>query len=126
VTAAQMISELQRRGVHLSARGGRVCVDAPAGVITPNMRNVLAAQKAELLQLLAGDRQHADAFRLVNGPMDFGDICAGWTPSGWAEELRRKADRCDNYRPDVATYYRNWAIDIEWRIRAPKGRDEEG
>lgn len=56
-------------------------------------------------------------FRITAGEMCFGDVCAGWTPAGWAAELRRKADRCDEYRPDIADYYRRWAGDIEGRLQ---------
>ena len=54
--------------------------------------------------------------------MDFGDISAGWTPTGWAIELRRKATCCDEYRPDIAEYYRKWAEDLERRFPAPTTR----
>lgn len=46
-------------------------------------------------------------------PLDFGDVCSGWTAEGWAHELHRKADRCDEYRPDIAAYYRAWAAYLE-------------
>jgi len=46
----------------------------------------------------------------------FGDVCAGWTPHAWAVELRRKARRCQSYRPDVATYFTAWAKQIESRL----------
>lgn len=36
-------------------------------------------------------------------------------PPKW-EELRRKAGRCDEYRPDMARHYREWAADLEGRI----------
>ena len=125
MTAEEMIVDLQRRGVRLSARDGRVRIDAPAGVITPHLRSALAAQKPELLQLLASERQRAAAFHFADGQMDFDDICAGWTPLGWAAELRRKADRCDAYRPDIAAYYRNWAVDIERPLPGPVGKREK-
>ncbi|HPF38951.1 MAG TPA: hypothetical protein PK093_09930 [Phycisphaerae bacterium] len=48
--------------------------------------------------------------------MQFGDICVGWAPASWAAELRRKADHCDAYRPDIATYYRRWADDIDAQL----------
>lgn len=31
---------------------------------------------------------------------------AGWTPAGWAAELRRKAGRCEAMHPAVAARYR--------------------
>ena len=125
MTTEELIADLQRRGVHLSARGDRVCIDAPAGVITPNTRNVLAAQKAELLRLLTGERRERAKFHFTDGLMVIGDVCVGWAPSCWAAELRRKADRCDAYRPDIAQYFRNWAADIERRLPCPAGKGEK-
>ncbi|MCK6486241.1 MAG: hypothetical protein L6R00_19135 [Phycisphaerae bacterium] len=49
--------------------------------------------------------------------MQFGDVCLGWEPARWASELRRKADRCEAYRPDIADYYRRWAANIESRLK---------
>lgn len=46
-------------------------------------------------------------------PMQFGDVCRGWTRHAWVIELRRKADRCDRYRPDMAAHYRAWADGLE-------------
>lgn len=60
-------------------------------------------------------------FRITAGELFFGDVCAGWTPAGWAVELRRKADRCDEYRPDIADYFRRWAGDIEGRLGIAPG-----
>ncbi len=57
-------------------------------------------------------------FRFATSAMEFGDICAGWTPEGWACELRRKADRCESCQPEMAAHYRRWASDIEARLEA--------
>ena len=54
-------------------------------------------------------------------PLTFGDVADGWTPAAWAAELRRKADRCDTYRPDVADWYRRWAGNVEKRMKNEKG-----
>ena len=45
--------------------------------------------------------------------MTFGDVCEGWTVEGWIEELRRKADRCDERHQKIADYYRRWADALE-------------
>ena len=59
-------------------------------------------------------------FHYASGIMQFGDICVGWAPASWSKELRRKADHCDTYRPDIADYYRRWADDIDAKLgRAP-------
>lgn len=62
-------------------------------------------------------KKTSPTFRFVANGMDFGDICAGWTPEMWADELHRKARCCEEIRPDIADYYRRWANDIEARLR---------
>lgn len=57
----------------------------------------------------------AAKFQFVEGVMQFGDVCAGWSPEGWAKELRRKAACCETLHPDTAHHYRRWATDIEAR-----------
>lgn len=56
------------------------------------------------------------SFRFADGDMQLGDVCAVWTPANWAAELRRKAQRCSEYRPDITAYYERWALDIEARL----------
>jgi hypothetical protein len=52
MNAAELIIELETRGVLIEAAGGRLRVDAPKGVITPELREALAACKAEVLAIL--------------------------------------------------------------------------
>jgi hypothetical protein len=113
VTTRELITDLRRRDIRLSVRGDRLRVDAPAGGLTPDVREILTRHKIDLLQLL---QPPVNEFCFVDGLMAFGDVCHGWLPAGWAAELRRKADRCEQYRPDVAAYYRAWAADIERRL----------
>lgn len=47
-----LLTELSHRGVKLSAHGNSLNIDAPKGVITPEIRDLLAKYKAELLALL--------------------------------------------------------------------------
>lgn len=116
-----LLTELRARGAVLSVRGDRIRVEAPPEVVTPELRAALVEHKPALLRLLSdtdrpGTPPPPAAFRFADSVMVFGDICAGWTPAGWAEELRRKASRCDSYRPDIAKHYRDWARDIEGRL----------
>lgn len=54
-TGRKMLTDLRRAGVLLSANGDRLTFDAPAGAMTPDLRAMLKAGKAELLAVLAGD-----------------------------------------------------------------------
>lgn len=52
MNAAELIMELGARGVVIEAVGDRLRVDAPKGVITPELRQALASCKAEVLAIL--------------------------------------------------------------------------
>ncbi|AFZ17614.1 non-ribosomal peptide synthetase [Allocoleopsis franciscana] len=47
-----LLTTLSNKGVKLSANGNSLEIDAPKGVITPELRNSLAEHKAEILKLL--------------------------------------------------------------------------
>ena len=56
-TTPALLRDLRLRGVRLAARGDRVHVEAPAGVVPPEARERLAAAKGEVLaQLTVEDR----------------------------------------------------------------------
>lgn len=50
---AELLVELRRRGVVLTAECERLWFDAPAGAMTADMRQALAASKPAILALLA-------------------------------------------------------------------------
>lgn len=137
--AAALLNELTDRGIELQAHGDRLRY-RPRSAVTSELAEQLRAHKPELLVILReggppGNDQRGNhkrqqmasaaappnpSFRFADGPMEFGDVCAGWTPAAWADELCRKAERCDCYRPDVADYYRVWATDILRRLDEAK------
>ncbi len=49
---AALLAHLRERGVILSARGDRLRVEAPRGVLTPDIRAALAEHKADVVPLL--------------------------------------------------------------------------
>ena len=51
--SAELLAELTRRGVTLTAAGGRLQVAAPRGAITAELRQQVGVQKAALLALLS-------------------------------------------------------------------------
>ncbi len=51
---ADLIAELRRLDVKLWEDGGRLCYDAPKGVLTPELRQKLISNKKKLLQFLKG------------------------------------------------------------------------
>jgi len=50
MTAAEFVAELQARGIRVWAEGERLRYDAPAGGLTPDLRDQLRARKAALLE----------------------------------------------------------------------------
>jgi hypothetical protein len=59
VTPETLVAELKAQGVQLSARGDRLRVEAPPGVLTPEVRQALTDRKAAILALLERDHQRA-------------------------------------------------------------------
>lgn len=70
MTAAELLAECQARRIILQAHGGQLDIDAPAGILTPELLARLRTCKAELLAMLqpqalpGGDPHGAD------GPQD--------------------------------------------------------
>jgi thioesterase domain-containing protein len=52
MSVAAFLNELLARDIRLSADGGRLRCNAPAGALTPELREVLARRKAEILEFL--------------------------------------------------------------------------
>jgi hypothetical protein len=55
MTPTDLLNELTHRGVILEPIGDRLRYKAPVGVLTPELKQALAAQKAALVQLLTGE-----------------------------------------------------------------------
>jgi hypothetical protein len=52
MTAIELLTEVRQRGIRMTAQGGRLCLDAPSGAVTPELREALITLKEELLRLL--------------------------------------------------------------------------
>lgn len=53
MTAAELLHQLNRLGVHLSTNGDRLVCEAPKGVLTPELQAQLRFHKTDILSLLA-------------------------------------------------------------------------
>jgi len=53
MTAEALLSELRSLGASVAAVGGRLRIEAPAGTMTPEIREALTTYKTELLALLS-------------------------------------------------------------------------
>src|SRR5688572_31641938 len=52
MSARELLVQLREKGVDVKANGDRLVIDAPRGAITPDLRDALSANKAELLRIL--------------------------------------------------------------------------
>ena len=67
-TARTLLADLRRAGVLLTAKGDRLAFDAPAGVMTADVRAALTTHKPEILAVLRGDYAGAAAALLASLP----------------------------------------------------------
>ena len=58
MTAIEILNYVKSAGILLAARGDRLHVEAPAGAVTPAVREALTRHKAALLSLLAPSRTY--------------------------------------------------------------------
>src|SRR6059058_2928973 len=62
MTAHELLSQLRARGVQVKTSGDdRLVIDAPRGTVNEELRAALAANKAELLQILKNESTEAEA-----------------------------------------------------------------
>jgi hypothetical protein len=59
MTVEELLRRLTNLGVTLRVDGTRLCYRAPAGVMTADLRNAIAAQRAALLARLQGAQRAA-------------------------------------------------------------------
>jgi hypothetical protein len=62
MTSVELLQTLQGKGVSLAIQGDRLRVDAPVGVLTPEMREVIAAHKTSLMTLMS--QRHTEPTQL--------------------------------------------------------------
>jgi hypothetical protein len=60
MTTTSLLSDLQRLGVDVTAKGDKLVINAPKGVLTPEIRARIAEQKVALLALLSAQQGYSD------------------------------------------------------------------
>ena len=60
----ELLAQMKALGIELSAEGDKLRVDAPKGVLSPSIRELLSGRKAEILQFLH-DSKHTGACPLI-------------------------------------------------------------
>ena len=96
MTPEALLDDLARRGIWLSARGNRIRVNAPRGVLTEADRQALVARKAEVLALLRAEQPPARtepsdrrADDVPEGPCG---LCG--SPLAWVVDWPMAGDAC--------------------------------
>ncbi|MBU4532294.1 MAG: hypothetical protein KJ650_01405 [Firmicutes bacterium] len=54
MTPAELITELELRNIKVSLAGDKLRLEAPAGVLTPALKEAIAKHKPELIAILSG------------------------------------------------------------------------
>ena len=76
MTAAALLASLRAKGISISSEGGRLILEAPAGVITANLRGELVKRKAELISALAPDHGHPADLNLAESQTEIAKLLA--------------------------------------------------
>ena len=98
MTVDALLEELRNRGIVLSASGERLAVDAPRGVVNPELLAALKQRKAEILTALQSERP-ATGYGLCPGP----DKCGGCYSVGVIDGRERFI-----HPPKVSPDWRAW------------------
>lgn len=56
MSAAKVLEQVRALGIVLSSGGGKLCYEAPAGRLTPELREALAENKAAILDILGAEQ----------------------------------------------------------------------
>jgi hypothetical protein len=73
LSALALMRDLQAAGAVLEVRGDRLHVDAPIGLITPELRDSIARHKPELLAMLAADPAEYENWAPLDMPVAWTD-----------------------------------------------------
>jgi hypothetical protein len=65
MSTAAFLEALHARGISISANDGRLLVEAPEGLVTPELRRELLRRKTELIAALDAVQQRPEASKLI-------------------------------------------------------------
>lgn len=100
-----LLAEAETAGLTVAVDGDRLVIRGPKRL--ESLAKRLIAHKSAVFSALTA--------RAGSGPATAGarpDVPPGWTATTWAAELRRKAQRCEAQRPELAERYRRTAAGL--------------
>jgi hypothetical protein len=78
MTAPELIQSLAQQGAQLRAEGNQLKIDAPRGVVTPELKATLLELKPALLELLQGGREDRSSWLTAILTVWPPDYVVGW------------------------------------------------
>jgi TubC N-terminal docking domain len=110
MSAPGLLAELRARGFVLAAAGDRLRIDAPADVLTPELRDRLAADKPRLLAELASEAAWAEVERIADAGNRKASAALALDAAGARDEAERlRAEVCEMVTLDCLPAMRRWA-----------------
>ena len=111
MTALQLIARLREQGIRITAVDGELELDAPAGALTPELREELIRSKPELLRLLSWSRRSG---RSATQPLEAADRSQP-LPLSWAQQRLWFLDQLE---PGSSAYNISWTVRLNNSVSA--------
>lgn len=115
MSAAQVLEQARALGVVLSGVCGKLRYEAPAGSLTPELRESLAAHKAAILDILEAERlaarrivQCRDCEHYIPSPPVHRASGAVWEMPGDCAQGRTSPDNCPPIDPCTGWHCDGW------------------
>lgn len=124
MSADELLSMCRQAGIRLEAAGNMLEIDAPRGALTPELRDLLARGKRELLALLAPSSPYVVTDAGVQARRDVFERQLAATPAPRVPMFLFKPDvaytrgrcySCDAPLPEPR-YGRCWRCSFGWRL----------
>jgi len=115
VNAAPVLEQARALGIVLSGNGSRLCYEAPAGRLTPELRQALTAHKAAILDILERERpaprrivRCRDCEHYIASPLVHRASGAVWEMPGGCAQDRTSPDARPPIYPCTGWYCNGW------------------
>ena len=115
MSAVRVLEQARALGISLSGSNGGLCYEAPAGRLTPALRQALSAHKAAILDLLGAEQlakqrivQCRDCAHFIPSPPVHRDSGVVWEMPGDCAQGRTSPDARPPIYPCTGWYCGGW------------------